>query len=174
MAAGALQWGFPAAKLAQVIALARPQRTVVARPRTVVVPVRGTPEIYFTKAIDNSRLVRVHDPARTRELRTLGVACVFLLSLMFVYAWQHFGAIEYGYRIEAQKAQRDALVEANRELRLEEAALRDPERIDVLARRMGMQPPQVGQLSRMDQPPAEPAAPILAQAGTTPDFATAR
>ncbi len=172
MAAGALQWGYPAARLSRVLGLARPQRAA-AVPRAQAGPAPGTPEIYFTKAIDNSRLVRVHDPARTRELRTLGVTCGLLMLMMFVYAWQHFGAIEYGYRIEAQKTQRDALVELNHELRLEEAALRDPERIDVLARGMGLQPPQVGQVARIDRPAAEPAAPILAQA-TAPDFATGR
>ena len=34
----------------------------------------GTPEIYFTKAIDNSRLVKVEDPRRAREMRQFGVA----------------------------------------------------------------------------------------------------
>jgi len=40
----------------------------------------GTPEVYFTKAIDNSRLVKVEDPRRVREMRQFGVAlgCLFL------------------------------------------------------------------------------------------------
>jgi hypothetical protein len=38
----------------------------------------------------------------------------------------------------------------NRALRLEDASLRDPERIDVLARRMGLVPPEPGQVIRMD------------------------
>ena len=29
----------------------------------------GTPEIYFRKSIDNSRLVKVEDPRREREMR---------------------------------------------------------------------------------------------------------
>jgi cell division protein FtsL len=170
MAAGALQWSLPAAQISRVLGLARPQRAVAVTspPPAASGAQRGTPEIYFVKTIDNSRLVRVHDPARTRELRLLGTVCLALLLLLFVYAWQHFGAVEYGYRLEAQKAQHDALLDENRELRLHEAALRDPERIDRIARRMGLEPPQVGQVARIDQSSAEPAAPMLAQATTAP------
>ena len=38
----------------------------------------------------------------------------------------------------------------NRALRLEEASLRDPERIDTLARKLGLQSPQAGQVMHMD------------------------
>jgi cell division protein FtsL len=110
----------------------------------------GTPEIYFAKAIDNSRLVKVEDPRRAREMRQFGVALGCLFLLVMAYAFQHFKAIEYGYKIEALKSQRDGLVEENRALRLEEASLRDPERIDRIAREMGLQSPQAGQVIRMD------------------------
>ena len=38
----------------------------------------------------------------------------------------------------------------NHALRLEDASLRDPERIDVMARRIGLVPPEPGQVIRMD------------------------
>src|SRR5438094_9920410 len=110
----------------------------------------GTPEIYFTKAIDNSRLVKVEDPRHARELRHFGIALACLFLFVMTYAFQHFKAIEYGYKIEALKSQRDGLVEMNRALRLEEASLRDPERIDRMARELGLQSPQAGQVVRMD------------------------
>jgi cell division protein FtsL len=110
----------------------------------------GTPEIYFSKAIDNSRLVKVEDPRRTREMRQFGFALVCLFLLVMGYAFQHFKAIEYGYKIEALKSQREGLIEMNRALRLEEASLRDPERIDHMARELGLQSPQAGQVIRMD------------------------
>jgi cell division protein FtsL len=111
----------------------------------------GTPEIYFAKNIDNSRLVKVTDSRRTKEMAqfTASVCCLFLLVM--VYAFQHFSAIEYGYKIEAQKKQKEELAEANRALRLEEASLRDPERIDVLARQMGLNSPEAGQVIRLDR-----------------------
>lgn len=110
----------------------------------------GTPEIYFTKAIDNSRLVKVEDPQRAREMRQFGIALACLFLFVMAYAFQHFRAIEYGYKIEALKSQRASLVEMNRALRLEEASLRDPERIDRMARELGLQSPQAGQVIEMN------------------------
>jgi cell division protein FtsL len=89
-----------------------------------------------------------------------GVLALFLL-VMF-YAWQHFSSIEYGYRIEAQKTERDRLVEMNRALKLEAASLRAPERIDTLARQMGLESPAPGQVIQMN--PDDTAAPVMASA----------
>ena len=122
----------------------------------------GTPEIYFTKPIDNSRLVKMEDPRRTREMRQFGIALAFLFVLVMGYAFQHFKAIEYGYRIEALKSQRANLIEMNRALRLEEASLRDPERIDRIAREMGLQSPQAGQVVRMDSSMSESSGSVVA------------
>src|SRR6202167_6091109 len=122
----------------------------------------GTPEIYFSKAIDNSRLMKVEDPARNREMKQFGTALACLFLLVFTYAWQHFRAIEYGYQIESSKRELSNLTEMNRSLRLEDAFLRDPERIDVMARRMGLVPPEPGQVIRMDVARAEASAPVVA------------
>ena len=126
----------------------------------------GTPEVYFTKSIDNSRLVKVEDPRRTREMRQFGIALACLFVLVMGYAFQHFKAIEYGYKIEALKSQRTNLIEMNRAMRLEEASLRDPERIDRIAREMGLQSPQAGQVVRMDS--SMPAASGSVVASLTP------
>ena len=83
-------------------------------------------------------------------MRTFAIVLSCLCLLVLSYAWQHFKAIEYGYKISELKVQRDNLSEMNRALRLEEASLRDPERIDKLAKNMGMVPPQPGQVIRMD------------------------
>ncbi|MCI0355476.1 MAG: cell division protein FtsL [Acidobacteria bacterium] len=128
-------------------------------------PVRhGAPEIYFSKPIDNSRLVKVADRARNREMAHFTMAVCGLFLLVMVYAWQHFAAIEYGYQIEALKAQRDSYVELHRALSLEEASLRSPERIDILARRLGLDSPQVGQLIRLDSSGGDASPPVLASA----------
>src|SRR2546430_10117380 len=122
----------------------------------------GTPEVYFAKPIDNSRLVKVENPQRSREMKQFGVALACLFLLVMTFAWQHFKAIEYGYKIEALRTQRNDLTEANRSLRLEEASLRDPERIDVLARKMGLQTPQAGQVIRMDSATPQSDMPVMA------------
>ena len=121
----------------------------------------GTPEIYFTKPIDNSRLVKVEDPRRGREMRQFGIALFCLFLLVMTYAWQHFKAIEYGYQIESLKIQRDGMVEMNRELHLEDASLRNPERIDLMARKLGLQSPQAGQVMHLDTS-ADAGAPEMA------------
>ncbi|SRR5713101_4355225 len=105
-----------------------------------------TPEFYFHKTIDNSRVVKVSDPKRRREIRIFSASVAALFLMLMFYAWQHFRAIEYGYRIEAQKSERDRLVELNRALKLEEASLRDPGRIAPLARQMGLEAPDPGQV----------------------------
>jgi len=124
----------------------------------------GTPEIYFSKAIDNSRLVKVEDPRRTREMKQFGTALACLFLLVFTYAWQHFKAIEYGYQIESAKRELSERTEMNHALRLEDASLRDPERIDVLARRIGLVPPEPGQVIRMDATSADAQGPVMASA----------
>jgi hypothetical protein len=132
-----------------------------ARPRSFWT---GTPEIYFAKSIDNSRLVKTEDPRRNREMKQFGFALAFLFVLVFGYTWQHFRAIEYGYQIESAKRDLNALIEMNHALRLEDASLRDPERIDVLARRMGLVPPQPGQIIRMDSATGDGQGPVMASA----------
>ena len=124
----------------------------------------GTPEIYFAKRIDNSRVVMVTDPKRRREMVTFGVTLGMLFLLVMVYLFQHFSAIEYGYKIEQLKSQRDAIAEMNRTLSLEEASLKDLSRIDRLARQMGMQRPEEGQWQSMDAGTIDPATPVMAKA----------
>ncbi len=124
-----------------------------------------TPEFYFQKTIDNSRLVKVADPRRKREIRMFSGSLAVLFLMIMFYACQHFSAIKYGYEIESQKAQRDQLVEQIRALKLEEASLRDPGRIDMLARQMGLESPRPGQVVRMDGD-ASSDGPVMAQVST--------
>ena len=124
----------------------------------------GTPEIYFARRIDNSRVARVADPKRRREMISFGITLSVLFLFVMVYLWQHFSAIEYGYRIEQLTAQRNTISESNRELSLEEASLKDPARIDRLAKQMGMQRPVGGQMQPMDTAIADPSTPVMARA----------
>jgi cell division protein FtsL len=94
-------------------------------------------------------------------MRLFAAAAAVLFSLAMIYGLQHFSAIESGYRVESEKQMRDQLREENRQLRLAEAQLTTPGRIDSMARQLGLAEPQPGQVVR---PPARPdAAPALAQ-----------
>jgi len=121
-----------------------------------------TPEVFFTKHIDNSRIVKADDPERRREMRTFSAVMSVLFLLVMVYVWQHFSAIEVGYHVEAQKQQVEQLREENRQLRLSEAQLTDPGRIDKIARQLGLDEPQPGQVVRPEG--GDPNAAVLAQA----------
>ena len=113
-----------------------------------------TPEMFFTKHIDNTRLVKADDPERRREMRIFTVVSGVFCCLLMVYVWQHFTAIEVGYKIEAQKQQVEQLRETNRQLRLQEAQLSDPGRIDRIAKQLGLDTPLPGQVVRPDGTPA--------------------
>ena len=83
-------------------------------------------------------------------MRRFAMVMSLLFLLVMVYVWQHFSAIEIGYQIEAQKQQVEQLREENRQLRLTEAQLTDPERIDKIAKQLGLDAPQPGQVVRPD------------------------
>lgn len=121
-----------------------------------------TPEFYFTRSIDNSRLVKAADPVRVRQMRVFACAVTVLFSLIMVYGLQHFSAIESSYRVEAEKQVRDQLREENRQLRLSEAQLTQPGRVDSLARQLGFAQPAPGQVVHPSARP-DASAPSLAQ-----------
>jgi cell division protein FtsL len=122
-----------------------------------------TPEVLFAKRFDNSRLVKAADPQRAKEMRIFACAMAMLFGLIMMYGWQHLSAIEYGYSIEAEKAQLQQLEEQNRQLRLTEAQLGDPQRIDQMARQLGLAIPMPGQVVRADAA-VDPNTPVLAEA----------
>jgi len=122
-----------------------------------------TPEFFFSKHIDNSRLVKASDPVRVRQMRIFAVAVTILFSLVMIYGLQHFSAIESGYRVESEKQMCDQMREENRQLRLAEAQLTQPGRIDSLARQLGLAEPQPGQVIHTSVGPDAVGAPALAQ-----------
>src|ERR1700754_4114673 len=70
-----------------------------------------TPEMFFTKHLDNSRIVKADDPERRREMRSFTVATIVFFLLTMTYVWQHFSAIQLGYDVEAQKTKVENLRE---------------------------------------------------------------
>jgi cell division protein FtsL len=121
-----------------------------------------TPEMFFAKHIDNTRIVKADDPFRKREMRRFTVAMVFLFAFTMTYVWQHMESIQVGYTVESQKTQVEQLREVNRQLRLTQAQLSEPERIDRIAKQLGLDAPLPGQVVRPDGATAV-SAPVLAQ-----------
>lgn len=121
-----------------------------------------TPEMFFPKHLDNTRLVKADDPERAREMKMFTMMMTLFFALTMVYVWQHFSAIEVGYKVEAQKQSVEQLREQNRQLRLSEAQLSDPGRIDQIAKQLGLNTPLPGQVVRPDG--SSGVTPVLAQA----------
>lgn len=124
---------------------------------------------YTKKSIDNSRLVRPLAPNRFREMARLAGLGALLAAVAMFYAWQHFECIQLRYQLEALKAGRAQAKELNQELKLEVAGLRDPSRIDLIARRqLGLSVPVPGQVAPFESP-SEPVVAEMrpgSQAGT--------
>jgi hypothetical protein len=92
-------------------------------------------EFHTVKRIDNSRLVRNVEPAKIRKLwRTVALGSV-VAAFFILYIFQHFRCIDLSFQLEDLKGQQMKAAALNSELKLEIAGLRNPMRIDVIARR---------------------------------------
>lgn len=91
-------------------------------------------EFHTIKRVDNTRLVRHHEPARMRNLyRTLGWGTVIAVFFL-LYIFQHFKCIDLSFQLEAVRAERAEAAAQNSSLKLEIAGLSNPKRIDMIAR----------------------------------------
>ncbi len=111
---------------------------------------------YTVKRIDNSRLRREVNPEQRREFLALLGLSVGVFFFVFLFSWQHFQCVSYGYQIEQLKSARADLEQQNHQLRLEEASLADPQRIDKLARQSGLASPSPQQVFRVGAGGEEP------------------
>ena len=123
-----------------------------------------TPEVFFVKHLDNTRIVKAEDLVRKKEMRTFAMAMAILFAMVMVYGWQHFSAIEVGYKVEAKKQQLEQLREVNRELSVRQAQLSDLSRLDREAHKLGMAAPAPGQVIRPDQVPDASNGAVMAEA----------
>ena len=110
-------------------------------------------EFRTVKRIDNSRLVRHVEPAKQKNLlKTAGLGAVVAVFFLF-YIFQHFRCIDLSFTLEDLKAQQVRAAALNSELKLEIANLRDPMRIDVIARRqLGLTQPLPIQVREYEAP----------------------
>src|SRR5258705_9900093 len=89
-------------------------------------------EFFTIKHIDNSRLVRPMAPNRMRECARLVLLGGLIALCAFLYAWQHFQAIQLRYQLESLRGERSQAAELNQELKLEVAGLRAPRPLGIL------------------------------------------
>jgi hypothetical protein len=105
---------------------------------------------FYSKKIDNSRLVRQPDPrARGACWSAIGMACLVLALLAAVLA-PGAANILAGYKLEALRGEERRLVDQRRVLELREAELVSPGRLEALARGQNLVIPAAGQTVRLE------------------------
>ena len=131
---------------------------------------RAPVQVYWLKRIDNSRLVRQRDPGAWRDTAALLAGALLGGAVILLCAWQHFAYVHTGYQLEEHQARHEQVLDWNRTLHLEQAALLDPMRIDVLARsRLGLEAPAAGQMILLGS--SEGGAPAVVLARAKPEAA---
>jgi len=110
-------------------------------------------EFQTVKQIDNSRLVRHVEPVKMRNLyRTAALGSIVAMFFM-MYIYQHFRCIDLSFQLEDVKGKQAEAASLNSSLKLEIASLRNPMRIDVIARRqLGLTEPLPTQVQEYDAP----------------------
>jgi len=110
-------------------------------------------EFQTVKRIDNSRLVRHVEPVKMRNLyRTAALGGIVAMFFM-LYIYQHFRCIDLSFQLEDVKGKQTEAASLNSSLKLEIASLRNPMRIDVIARRqLGLTEPLPTQVQEYDAP----------------------
>jgi cell division protein FtsL len=110
-------------------------------------------EFHTVKKMDNSRIVRHVEPLKMRRLfRTVALGGAIAACFM-LYIYQHFRCIDLSFQLEDVKSKQAEAVSLNSSLKLEIAGLRNPMRIDVIARRqLGLTEPLPTQVQEFDAP----------------------
>jgi hypothetical protein len=105
---------------------------------------------FYSKKIDNSRLVRQADPrARSACWSMIGAAILVLALLTGVLAPEAASTLA-GYRLEALRAEERRLLDQRRVLELREAELVSPGRLEALAKGQNLVIPAAGQTVRLE------------------------
>lgn len=100
-------------------------------------------------ASSRSAIAEVRGRMRAQERRVasrlvLGAALALVVALLLV--WVRLQVVHTGYDLSTARRLERRLEREQRELTLEIATLTSPRRLELLARRLGMQPPAPGQV----------------------------
>lgn len=103
---------------------------------------RDADVVRLGKPIDNSRVVRQVDPRSRREILLLILLVSVLAAGLGLYAWPALEIRRAGQAGALLDREKQRLIEENRKLRLEKAALENLRRVEAIAaRELGLQAP---------------------------------
>jgi hypothetical protein len=134
-------------------AVGRAARTSAVRAESDPFRLRAMPndDIYFfSKSIDNSRVVRQQDPSARGECWSVVGAAAVLLMLGASIIAPHVGSVLAGYKLEALKQEQQSLLDQKRELDVREAGLLSPVRLNDLAKVRNLTNPASDQIIHLD------------------------
>jgi len=115
--------------------------------------------------VDNSQVVREVDPRSFRDLFSLLVLVAVLVAGLVLYAWPHLEIRQTGMATERMHREKERLIEQNRKLRLEKAALENLRRVEAIAtRELGMATPAPERVIVVERPEAPSESARLARA----------
>lgn len=95
----------------------------------------------------NPHVHREHDRRTFTRQAALLAACALLAAGFIFAARQKIAAVQYGYRSEELRRERERLVEEQQKLLVEIGERSAPERLDRAARELGLQPARASQVS---------------------------
>jgi cell division protein FtsL len=120
------------------------------------------------KPIDNSQVVRQVDPRSSREIWLLIFLVASLVGGLVLYAWPALQIRNSGMTAVQLSREKERLLEENRKLRLEKAALENLRRVETIAEReLGLVPPAPESTVVVEPPSSLPLGAHLASRRTT-------
>jgi cell division protein FtsL len=109
--------------------------------------------VHVEDSIDNRRVVRTRDDRMSKDLLWIGGMVLILIGLFVAYGWPRAALRDTGSSAGKLQREQDKLLEENRELRLERAALQDLKRIEKIAEgSLGLHPPAAADVIVVERP----------------------
>lgn len=109
--------------------------------------------VHVEDSIDNRRVVRSRDDRMSRDLLWIGGIVLILIALFVAYGWPRAALRDTGSTAGKLQREQEKLLEENRELRLERAALQDLKRVETIAHEsLGLRSPQSSDVIVVERP----------------------
>ncbi|HEV2860255.1 MAG TPA: cell division protein FtsL [Pyrinomonadaceae bacterium] len=102
----------------------------------------------------NPYVRRERDPRALRRQTILLAGCLVLAAGFVAAVRQQIVALDYGYKTEALRREREQLLDEQRRLLLELGKRSSPEQLERAARELGMQPTRSAQIEPVAHAPA--------------------
>ncbi len=109
--------------------------------------------VHVEDSIDNRRVVRTRDERMSKDFLWIGGMVLILIGLFVAYGWPRAALRDTGSSAGRLQREQDKLLEENRELRLERAALQDLRRIEAIATgSLDLHPPAAADVIVVERP----------------------